>query len=44
MSGTAAWVTEWIIFENSSHMPHVEETESFILAVDRFLSRVETQA
>jgi L-proline amide hydrolase len=33
--------SEWIIFENSSHMPHVEETDLYIQALSRFLTRVE---
>ena len=33
--------SEWVLFENSSHMPHLEETERFMQVVDEFLSRVE---
>lgn len=33
--------SEWVLFENSSHMAHLEETERFMLVVDDFLSRVE---
>lgn len=33
--------SEWIIFENSSHMPHVEETEAYLQVLNRFLTRVE---
>ncbi len=33
--------SEWIIFENSSHMPHVEETDLYLQVLDRFLTRVE---
>jgi L-proline amide hydrolase len=29
----------WVIFENSSHMPHVEETERCLAVVSEFLSR-----
>jgi L-proline amide hydrolase len=36
--------SEWVIFENSSHMPHVEETERYLQVVGRFLERVEAQA
>ena len=36
--------SEWIIFENSSHMPHAEETELFLQVLDRFLTHVETHA
>jgi L-proline amide hydrolase len=28
---------QWAIFENSSHMPHVEEPEAFLETVERFL-------
>jgi proline-specific peptidase len=33
--------SEWIIFENSSHMPHVEETELYLQVLDSFLMHVE---
>lgn len=33
--------SEWIIFENSSHMPHVEETDLYLQLLDGFLTRVE---
>jgi L-proline amide hydrolase len=33
--------SEWVIFENSSHMPFVEETERYMETLNRFLSRVE---
>jgi L-proline amide hydrolase len=36
--------SEWVIFENSSHMPHVEETERYLQVVGRFLERVEAQS
>jgi L-proline amide hydrolase len=36
--------SEWVIFENSSHMPHVEETEMYLQVVGRFLEGVEGQA
>jgi L-proline amide hydrolase len=32
---------EWVIFENSSHMPHVEEPEAFLGAVEAFLRTVD---
>jgi L-proline amide hydrolase len=32
---------EWVIFEDSSHLPHVEEPEAFIEAVERFLRTVD---
>jgi proline-specific peptidase len=35
--------SEWVIFENSAHMPHVEETEMYLQVVERFLERVEAQ-
>jgi L-proline amide hydrolase len=30
---------EWVLFENSSHMPHVEETERFLQVVGDWLAR-----
>jgi proline-specific peptidase len=33
--------SEWVIFENSSHMPHVEETDLYVQVLDRFLTGVE---
>ncbi|TCL68407.1 tricorn interacting aminopeptidase F1 [Rhizobium sp. BK251] len=30
---------EWVLFENSSHMPHVEEKELCLATVSKFLSR-----
>ena len=33
--------SEWVLFEESSHMPHVEETERFLDVVNGFLDRVE---
>ncbi len=35
---------EWVLFEESSHMPHVEETERYLQVVDEFLTRVEQAA
>jgi len=35
--------SEWIIFENSSHLPHVEETDLFLQVLKRFLTRVERE-
>ncbi len=32
---------EWIVFENSSHMPHVEEKEACLTAVAEFLDAVD---
>jgi L-proline amide hydrolase len=33
--------SEWVIFEQSSHMPHVEEPEAFLDAVESFLRRLD---
>ena len=33
--------SEWIIFENSAHFPHIEETEKYLQVLGRFLDRVE---
>ena len=33
--------SEWVLFENSSHMPHLEETERYLQVLDEFLSQVE---
>jgi len=35
---------EWIVFAESSHMPHIEQPEAFAAAVRGFLSGVEQQA
>ena len=35
---------EWVLFEDSSHMPHVEEPEAFLDAVGGFLTRVDDAA
>jgi pimeloyl-ACP methyl ester carboxylesterase len=35
--------SEWVLFENSSHMPHVEETERFLQVLTSFLERIESQ-
>lgn len=32
---------EWVLFEESSHMPHVEETERYMDVVARWLERIE---
>jgi proline-specific peptidase len=32
---------EWVIFEESSHMPHVEETERYLAVLDDFFARKE---
>ena len=31
--------SEWVIFENSSHMAHVEEAERYMTVLDEFLCR-----
>jgi L-proline amide hydrolase len=33
--------SEWVLFEDSSHMPHLEEPQRFLAVVDAFLERVE---
>jgi proline-specific peptidase len=35
--------SEWVIFENSSHFPHIEETESYLQVLGQFLNRIEAQ-
>jgi L-proline amide hydrolase len=35
--------SEWVIFEQSSHMPHVEEPERYTHVLDDFLTRVESK-
>jgi proline-specific peptidase len=35
--------SQWVIFENSSHMPHLEETERYLEVLDGFLSGVEAK-
>jgi proline-specific peptidase len=35
--------SEWVIFENSGHFPHLEETERYLKVLDRFLNHVEAQ-
>lgn len=36
--------SSWVLFEHSSHMPHLEETERFMQVLSEFLSRVESSA
>ena len=36
--------SEWVLFENSAHMPHVEETERYLRVLTSFLDRIESQA
>jgi L-proline amide hydrolase len=33
--------SEWVLFEASSHMPHIEEPERFREVVEAFLAGVE---
>jgi L-proline amide hydrolase len=33
--------SEWVLFEESSHMPHAEEPERYLAVVDEFLTRQE---
>jgi pimeloyl-ACP methyl ester carboxylesterase len=33
--------SKWIIFENSGHFPHLEETERYLEVLSGFLDRVE---
>jgi len=36
--------SEWFIFEDSSHLPHLEQTESFLAKVGEFMARAEARA
>ena len=35
--------SQWVIFENSGHFPHLEETERYLEVLDRFLNHVEAE-
>jgi proline-specific peptidase len=35
--------SEWVLFENSAHVPHLEETERFLEVLTNFLDRSESQ-
>jgi len=35
--------SEWVLFENSSHMAHVEERALYIPTIRSFIERVEAQ-
>jgi L-proline amide hydrolase len=35
--------SEWVLFEESSHMPHLEEPERFLAVVSDFLARTEAR-
>jgi proline-specific peptidase len=45
LSSMPMWVagSEWVIFENSSHMAHIEEPELYLPAVQSFIERIEAQ-
>lgn len=34
---------EWVLFSESSHMPHVEEAEEYMKVLDEFLTRIENR-
>lgn len=36
--------SRWVIFEESSHMPHAEEPERYLRVLDEFLTEVESDA
>jgi L-proline amide hydrolase len=36
--------SEWVIFEDSAHVPHLEETERYLEVLAKFLDRVESPA
>jgi proline-specific peptidase len=36
--------SEWVIFEESSHLAHAEETERYLQVLDEFLTKVEATA
>jgi proline-specific peptidase len=35
--------SEWVLFEDSAHMPYLEETERYLQVVAEFLERVEAR-
>ncbi len=35
--------SEWVIFEKSSHMPHLEESKKYIATVNNFIDKIEAQ-
>ena len=35
--------SEWVVFENSAHMSHVEEKQKYLDVLDRFLTRIEAR-
>jgi L-proline amide hydrolase len=34
-------VCDWVLFDDSSHMPHVEEPEAFLQTVEAFLRTID---
>lgn len=36
--------SEWVVFEHSAHMPHLEEPQHYLEVLDGFLARVEARA
>jgi proline-specific peptidase len=36
--------SEWVLFENSAHTPHLEETERYLQVLTGFLDRIERQS
>jgi L-proline amide hydrolase len=36
--------SQWVLFEHSSHMPHVEETERCLAVLSDFLAHIEAHA
>jgi len=36
--------SEWVLFENSAHTPHLEETERYLQVLTSFLDRIERQS
>jgi L-proline amide hydrolase len=37
------YASEWVLFEHSSHMPHVEETDRYLQVLTDFLDRIEAR-
>ncbi len=35
--------SEWVVFKDSSHMPHLEEPERFLDVVGSWLRKIEAQ-
>jgi L-proline amide hydrolase len=33
--------SEWVVFENSSHTPHIEEPEKYLIVLGEFFEKVE---